>query len=56
LGAGFSFFPNLWDRKSGELFQKFNKISRMHTTEEKKIKNFPILLPKKLEISSEKNH
>jgi hypothetical protein len=33
-GQGF-LFSNLWDRKSGELFQKFNKISRMYTTEKK---------------------
>jgi hypothetical protein len=46
LGAGFSFFSNLWDPKSGELFQKFNKISRMHTTEKKNPK-IPDIFAKK---------
>jgi hypothetical protein len=46
LRAGFSFFQILWDRKSGELFQKFNEISRMHTTGIKK-PMFPDIFAKK---------
>jgi hypothetical protein len=55
-GLGFRFFQICGIENLANSSKNLTKLVECTPQEKKKIQNFPILLPEKLEISSEKNH
>jgi hypothetical protein len=55
-GQGFRFFQICGIENLANSSKNLTKLVECTPQKKKKIQNFPILLPKKLEISSEKNH